>query len=74
MTELHFQQRPLTVGSPMGGFRLIFVALFCSFLLLAMVGQMFSMNWRIWLPGAEGTLSVFESVRSAAYTVISQIG
>jgi len=58
----------------MEGFRMIFLALFCSFLLLAMVGQMFSMNWRTWLPGAEGTQSVFESVRSAAYTVISQIG
>lgn len=74
MAQLHFQQRPITVESPMQGFRVIFVALFCVFLFLAMVGQMFFMNWRTWLPGAEGTQSVFESVRSAAYTVISQIG
>ncbi|MCY7305714.1 MAG: hypothetical protein LH632_06110 [Rhodoferax sp.] len=74
MAQLHFQQRPITVESPMQGFRVIFVALFCVFLFLAMVGQMFFVNWRAWLPGAEGTQSVFESVRSAAYTVISQIG
>jgi hypothetical protein len=74
MAQLHFQQRPITVERPMQGFRLIFVALFCVFLLLAMVGQMFFLNWRTWLPGAEGTQSVFESVGAAAYTVISQIG
>lgn len=74
MAQMHFQQRPIKAQSPMEGFRVIFVALFCVFLLLAMVGQVFFLNWRTWLPGAEGTQSLFESVGSAAYTVISQIG
>jgi len=74
MAQLHFQQRPMAVESPMQGFRVIFVALFCVFLFLAIVGQMFFVNWRAWLPGAEGTQSVFESVRSATYTVVSLIG
>lgn len=74
MALLHFQQRPISVESPMQGLRVIFVVLFCVFLFLAMVGQMFFVNWRAWLPGAEGTQSVIESVRSATYTVISLIG
>ena len=53
MAQMHFQQRPIKAQSPMEGFRVIFVALFCVFLLLAMVGQVFFLNWRTWLPGAE---------------------
>jgi light-harvesting complex 1 beta chain len=47
--------------------------LFCVFLLLAMMGQMLFMDWRNWLPGAEGTSPMFGSVKSAVYTVISQL-
>jgi light-harvesting complex 1 beta chain len=47
--------------------------LFCVFLLLAMVGQLFFLDWRTWLPGAEGSQSMFGSVKSAVYTVISQL-
>ena len=55
------------------GFGTIFVVIFCVFLLLAVVGQTFFMNWRTWLPGAEGQRSMLDSVKSAVYTVISQL-
>ena len=32
-----------------------------------------ALNWRTWLPGAEGTKTVLVSVKSAVYTVISQL-
>jgi len=47
--------------------------IFCVFMLLAVIGQLFYMNWRTWLPGAEGTGSMLGSVKSAVYTVISQL-
>ncbi len=54
-------------------FRYLYVVLFCVFLLLAVMGQMLFMDWRNWLPGAEGTSPMFGSVKSAVYTVISQL-
>lgn len=68
-TETHTTISP----SHLNGFRTIFVVTFMIFLLMAMVGQLFAWNWRTWLPGAEGTRSIFESVNSAVYTVISQL-
>jgi light-harvesting complex 1 beta chain len=57
----------------LNGYRAIFVVIFCVFMALAVVGQIFALNWRTWLPGAEGTRTVLVSVKSAVYTVISQL-
>jgi hypothetical protein len=57
----------------LNGYRAIFVVIFCVFLALAVVGQIFALNWRNWLPGAEGTRTTLASVKSAVYTVISQL-
>jgi hypothetical protein len=73
MTDLHAQQSLTILQTPMKEFRYLYVVLFCVFLLLAMTGQMFFMEWRNWLPGAEGSRSMFDSVKSAVYTVISQL-
>ena len=57
----------------LNGYRTIFVVIFCVFMALAVVGQLLALNWRTWLPGAEGTKTTLVSVRSAVYTVISQL-
>ena len=66
MTYSHAQQPVSVLEAPIK-------VLFCVFLLLAMMGQTLFMDWRTWLPGAEGTRPMYESVKSAVYTVISQL-
>ena len=73
MTYVHAQQQDSVSQPPIKEFRSLYVVLFCVFLLLAMMGQTLFMNWRTWLPGAEGTRPMYESVKSAVYTVISQL-
>jgi light-harvesting complex 1 beta chain len=73
MTYLHAQHANSDVQTPLKEFRYLYVVLFCVFLLLAMMGQMLFMDWRNWLPGAEGTRPMLGSVKSAVYTVISQL-
>ncbi len=73
MTYLHAQHAHSEAQAPLEEFRYLYVVLFCVFLLLAMTGQMLFMEWRNWLPGAEGTRPMLGSVKSAVYTVISQL-
>lgn len=73
MANSHAQNHTELPTSSLEGFRYFFVVLFCAFLFLAMIGQMFFLNWRTWLPGAEGSQSMVDSVKSAVYTVISQL-
>ena len=53
------------------GDRLMVVLVFCVFMVLALVGQLLALNWRNWMPGAEGSTTTLVSVKSAVYTVIS---
>lgn len=73
MAYSHAQLTHNVAQPPNREFRYLFVVLFCVFLLLAMTGQIMFMDWRNWLPGAEGTRPMYESVKSAVYTVISQL-
>ena len=73
MAYLNVQHTSSDTQTPMKEFRYLYVVLFCVFLLLAVMGQMLFMEWRNWLPGAEGTRSLYGSVKSAVYTVISQL-
>jgi light-harvesting complex 1 beta chain len=57
--------------SHLHGDRLMFVLVFCVFMALAVVGQLLALNWRTWLPGAEGSATTLVGVKSAVYTVIS---
>ena len=73
MTYSHAHQPNSVLEAPFKEFRYLYVVLFCVFLLLAMMGQMMFMDWRNWLPGAEGSRPMLGSVNSAVYTVISQL-
>ena len=73
MTYAHAQQPHSVLEAPIKEFRYLYVVLFCVFLLLAMTGQILFMDWRNWLPGAEGSRPMLGSVKSAVYTVISQL-
>ena len=55
------------------GYWIIFVLLFMLFIVIALVGQLFLINWRIWLPGAEKSMTMFEGVSASVHTVISQV-
>ena len=59
--------------SHLNGDRLMFVLVFCVFMALAVVGQLLALNWRTWLPGAEGATTTLVGVKSAVYTLISQL-
>jgi light-harvesting complex 1 beta chain len=54
-------------------FLLLFVAAFVVFLAVALVGQTLGMQWRSWLPGAEGVKSVTGGVKAAVYTFMSHL-
>lgn len=52
---------------------MVFCAGFAVFLVIALVAQMLAMQWRTWLPGAEGEGSLIGGVKSAVYTFMSYI-
>ena len=60
-------------ASHLHGYGVIFVLLFLVFIVLAVAGQLLVLNWRNWLPGAEGSTSTLGGVKSSVYTVISQL-
>ena len=57
----------------LAGFKGIFIVLFVMFLGLAVASTLLAQNWRNLLPGAEGARSMWDGVRTAVYTVISQL-
>jgi light-harvesting complex 1 beta chain len=73
------QTKPYSAGgAPMAqevhkGFFPIFAAAFVVFLTIALVSQTLGWPWRSWLPGAEGTSSVWGGVKAAVYTVMSYL-
>jgi hypothetical protein len=73
MNQQHVNDPSFVSDSHLNGYRVIFVVIFCIFMTLAVVGQLLALNWRKWLPGAEGTKTTVVSVKSAVYTVISQL-
>jgi light-harvesting complex 1 beta chain len=60
-------------GSKLDGFWGIFVVLFAAFFVIAMGSLLCAQNWRTFLPGAEGARSMLDGVKTAVYTVISQL-
>jgi light-harvesting complex 1 beta chain len=54
-------------------FFLIFASAFVVFLTIALVGQTLGVQWRSWLPGAEGVKSVTGGVKAAVYTFMSHL-
>jgi hypothetical protein len=59
--------------SPLEGFTAIYLVVFIVFMAVAVLSMLLVQNWRTLLPGAEGASSLLGGVKSAAYTVISQL-
>ncbi len=67
------QNREGPLRDSLRGFHGIYAVTFIAFLLLALASLLCLQNWRSLLPGAEGARSMLDGVKSAAYTVISQL-
>jgi light-harvesting complex 1 beta chain len=52
---------------------LIVAVTFVGFVVLAFAGLLLTLNWRTWLPGAEGARSMWQGVTSAVYTAVSHL-
>ena len=51
----------------------IFAVSFIVFLAIALVAQMLFLQWRSWFTGAEGGKTLIGDVKSAVYTLMSQL-
>jgi len=51
----------------------IFTLSFVLFSAIALVGQLLGVQWRSWLPGAEGVKSLTGGVKAAVYTFMSHL-
>jgi light-harvesting complex 1 beta chain len=54
-------------------FSVIFLLGFAVLLFVACAASMLFLPWRSWLPGAEGTGSMFGAVKAATYTFMSYL-
>jgi light-harvesting complex 1 beta chain len=73
-TSFHTSNRDgISANKPLDGFQGIFCVMFVVFLVVAMASMLCFQNWRTFLPGAEGARSMLDGVKSAVYTVISQL-
>jgi light-harvesting complex 1 beta chain len=73
MTHQPVAHHPTHHEGSLKGFQGIFVVMFIVFLFVAMASMLCLQNWRTFLPGAEGARSMLDGVKSAVYTVISQL-
>ena len=67
------QRREGPLKDSLRGFHGIYAVTFIVFLLLALASWLCLQNWRSLLPGAEGARSMLDGVKTAVYTVISQL-
>jgi len=67
------QRREGPLKDSLSGFYGIYAVTFIVFLLLALASLLCLQNWRSLLPGAEGARSMLDGVKTAVYTVISQL-
>jgi len=54
-------------------FYVIFATSFIVFLVVALIAQLFAWKWRLWVPGAEGDVSLIGGVKAAVYTLMSHL-
>lgn len=73
MAQPNVSENSFVSDNHLNGYRMLFVLLFLVFMALAVFGQVLALNWRTWLPGAEGSPTIWVGVKSAVYTVISQL-
>ena len=73
MSDVRNHSLPALTQNRSNGFGVIFVSSFIVFLLVALVAQTFALQWRPWLPGAEGERSMIGGVKTAVYTFMSNL-
>ena len=73
MTHPNDHMTTVQSHSHFDGYGVTYVLLFLVFMVLAVAGQLLVLDWRSWLPGAEGSTSILNGVKSSVYTVISQL-
>jgi light-harvesting complex 1 beta chain len=68
-------ERPVaaTAKEDRKAFFVIFATAFVVLLAMALVAQTLGLQWRSWLPGAEGVKSVTGGVKAAVYTFMSHL-
>jgi light-harvesting complex 1 beta chain len=73
MAQIRTTTRLHAAKGSFGGYQLIFAASLLVFFAIALTGQMLGLDWRSWLPGAEGAKSLHGGVKAAVYTFMSHI-
>jgi light-harvesting complex 1 beta chain len=73
MSQTNVHLNPHRREGKLDGFLGIFMVLFVAFFVIAMGSLICAQNWRTFLPGAEGARSMLDGVKTAVYTVISQL-
>jgi light-harvesting complex 1 beta chain len=73
MAYQHIELQSRASGKPRDGMHLIVAVTFVGFVVLAFAGLLLTLNWRTWLPGAEGARSMWQGVTSAVYTAVSHL-
>jgi len=51
----------------------LFLVSFVFLLVIALTAQVLFLEWRTWLPGAEGEKSLIKGVKSGVYTFMSHL-
>jgi light-harvesting complex 1 beta chain len=73
MSQIRTTTRIHATKGSFGGYQLIFAASLFMFFAIALAGQVLGLEWRSWLPGAEGAKSLHGGVKAAVYTFMSHI-
>ena len=66
---------PVAPAAPQDGetYEALFFVSFVFVFLIALAAQLLFLEWRAWLPGAEGEKSLIKGVRSGVYTFMSHL-
>ena len=54
-------------------FQVLFLMSFVCVLFIVLAAQLLFLDWRAWLPGAEGEKSLIKGVRSGVYSFMSHL-
>lgn len=63
----------MPVHQPVDTYGALFWISFALVLIVACAAQLLFLDWRSWLPGAEGERSLFRAVRAGVYTFMSHL-
>ena len=72
MTNQKFDIQLPSSSNGVTGLRATFIVTFLIFLAVAVLAQVFGLEWRSWFAGAEGK-SLFGGVKTAVYTLLAHV-